>query len=102
SLISEVSGEVDRLMGALATLAKHADRLEAYLQEEDEPAIRRRLERLREVSDDPAVRRVNAEAAAALEEQLNARGQVERHVARFDAQIQHIAATPGALHAQVL
>jgi methionine synthase II (cobalamin-independent) len=102
SPLVEVSAEVDRLMSALADLAKHADRLEADLAEEDEPAIRRRLERLREVSDDPAVGRVNAEAAAALEEQLAARGQVERHVARFDAQIQHIAATLGALHAQVL
>jgi hypothetical protein len=98
----EVSGEVDRLMAALAELAKHADRLEAYLAEEDEAAIRRRLERLREVADDPAVGRVNAEAAAALEEQLEARAQVERHVARFDAQIQHIAASLGAMHAQVL
>jgi hypothetical protein len=98
----EVSAEVDRLMAALAELAKHADRLEAYLAEEDEAAIRRRIERLREVSDDPAVGRVNAEAAAALEEQLAARSQVERHVARFDAQIQHIAASLGAMHAQVL
>ena len=98
----EVSAEVDRLMDALGELAKHADRLEAYLAEEDESAIRRRLERLRAVTDDPAVGRVNAEAAAALEEQLAARGQVERHVARFEAQIQHIAATLGALHAQVL
>ena len=90
----EVSAEVDRLMGALAQLAKNGDRLDAYLAEEDEPSIRRRLEQMRAAG--------NAEAAGAIEEQLAARAQVERHVARFEAQIQHIAATLGAIHAQVL
>ena len=100
--LDDAAAEVDRLMDALAQLARSADRLERYLAEEDEAEIRRRLERLREVRDDPAVARVNADTAAALDEQLRARAQVERHVEHFSAQIQHIAASLGAMHAQVL
>jgi hypothetical protein len=99
----DVEAEVDRLMHALHELARHADRVAVYLDEQDETSLRERLEQLRKPpDDDPAVAAANAQAAAALEEQLAARGQLERRLARFDAQMEHIGATLGAIHAQVL
>lgn len=101
--LADVEAEVDRLMQALHELAAHADRVAVYLEEQDEAPLRDRLDRLRATAgDDPAVASANAQAASALEEQLAARRQLERQLARFDAQLEHIAASLGAIHAQVI
>ena len=72
-----------------------------YLSEQDERAVRARLERLQAAtSDDPSVTNANAQAVAALEEQLAARAQLKHQLARFDAQMEHLAATLGAIHAR--
>jgi hypothetical protein len=39
---------------------------------------------------------------AALQDQLDARAQLSRQLSRFDAQMEHIAATLGAVHAQIV
>jgi hypothetical protein len=101
--LADVSAEVERLMAALNQLARHADRVYAYLDEQAEEPIRSRLDRLRAApAGDASVERANAQAVSALEEQLEARSQLERQVARFDAQMEHLAATLGAIHAQIV
>jgi hypothetical protein len=99
----DVSTEVERLMKALEQLARHADLVYGYLSEQDESSVRARLERLQAAtSEDASVANANAQAIAALEEQLAARAQLERQLSRFDAQMEHLAATLGAIHAQIV
>ena len=101
--LADVSSEVERLMTALEQLARHADVVYGYLSEQDESAVRARLERLQAAtSEDSSVANANAQAVAALEEQLAARAQLERQLSRFDAQMEHLAATLGAIHAQIV
>jgi phage shock protein A len=101
--LADVEAEVDRLMAGVRQLARNADRLAEFLAEEDAPAVRSRLEQARAAtSDDPALARMNADAVAALEEQLAAHEQIERQLARFEAQLQHIGASLGTIHAQIV
>lgn len=101
--LPDVEVEVDRLMNELEKLARQADRVTTYLAEENEAALRRRLERLRRTeSSDPQLNHANAQAAAALEDQLDARAQLSRQLLQFDAQMEHIAATLGVIHAQIV
>lgn len=100
---AEVGDEVSHLMEALDDLAEHANVLYVYLREDDADAVRARLQRLRGLrTGDAAADRANEQAIAALEDQLAARAQIERQLARFDAQIEHIAATLGTIHAQLV
>jgi hypothetical protein len=95
--------EADGLMQALDNLARRADEIYEYLGGEEESTIRERLERLRSVpSGDAAVDGANAQAVVALEEQLAVRDQLGRQLLRFDAQMEHITATLGAINAQVV
>jgi predicted nucleic acid-binding Zn-ribbon protein len=99
----DVATEVDRLMEALEKLAPQADRVTVYLAEEDEQDIRDRLERLRGPgTGDHEADQAKAQAVAALQDQLDARAQLSRQLSRFDAQMEHIAATLGAVHAQIV
>jgi hypothetical protein len=100
---SEIDVEVDRLVSAVDDLAKHANVLQVYLRENDAEEVLARVERLRSArTGDAAADHANAQAIAALEDQLSARVQIERQLARFDAQIEHIAATLGTIHAQLV
>ena len=95
--------EADGLMHALDNLARRADGIYEYLGEEEDEAIRERLERLRgPASGDAAVDGANAQAVVALEEQLAVRDQLRRQLSRFDAQMEHITATLGAINAQIV
>jgi hypothetical protein len=95
--------EADSLMQALDTLARRADGIYEYLGGEEDTAIRERLERLRgSASGDAAVDGANAQAVGALEEQLAVRDQLRRQLSRFDAQMEHITATLGAINAQIV
>jgi hypothetical protein len=101
--LADVESEVERLMYELDKLAHNADRVGTYLAEESDVPLRRRLHRLRRMeSGDPQLDAANAQAAAALEDQLHARGQLARQLSRFDAQMEHIVATLGFIHAQIV
>jgi chromosome segregation ATPase len=103
SSLGDVGPEVDRLMQALESLAARADTVHAYLDGEDADAVEARVAKLRAAtSDDPSVVSMNEQAAAALEDQLVALRQLDRQLSRFDAQMEHIAATLGAIHAQIV
>jgi predicted nucleic acid-binding Zn-ribbon protein len=99
----DVTEEVARLMIGLDKLGQRAQQIQTYLAEQDEQAVRARLHRLRAArSDDQAVDSANEEAAAALEEQLALMAQLERQLSRFDAQMEHAAASLGAVHGQIV
>jgi chromosome segregation ATPase len=101
--LADVANEVDRLMQALEKLAPQADRVAVYLAAEDEQDILDRLVRLRGPgTGDREADQAKAQAAAALQDQLDARAQLSRQLSRFDAQMEHIAATLGAVHAQIV
>jgi hypothetical protein len=101
--LQDVGAEVDGLMSALDGLAARADVVYTYLRGADPAAVEKRVVALRSAaSDDPAVAAMNEQAAVALEDQLTAIRQLQRQVARFDAQMEHIAATLGAIHAQIV
>jgi hypothetical protein len=99
----DVTDEVARLMIGLERLAERAQQIHEYLTGQDEPAMRERLRALRAASTgDAAVDAANAEAAAALAEQLEVTLQLERHLARFDAQMEHAIASLGSIHGQIV
>jgi len=101
--LADVEPEVERLMHQLELLARDADRVAAYLADENETALRSRLDRLHKTqSGDPHVDHANAQAATALHDQLDARAQLARQLAQFDAQMEHITATLGVIHAQIV
>jgi hypothetical protein len=86
----EIEVEVNGLVHELENLARHVDRLSRYLGDEDEAALRARLER------------ANPVVAATLQQQFHARTQLSLRVARFEAQMEQIAATLGLVHVQIL
>jgi hypothetical protein len=96
--------EVEKLVDGYEALAVRAQRLRDYLGDGDEErAARHSLRRLQaEQSADPATAAANAQAIAAIEDQLKARGQLTAQLARVEAQMEHIAATLGTIHAQVV
>ena len=99
----DVTDEVARLMVGLDKLAERAQQIHAYLATQDGPAVRERLHAFRAASTgDAAVDAANAEAAAALEEQLQVTSQLERHLARFDAQMEHAIASLSSIHGQIV
>ncbi|MDP9303817.1 MAG: hypothetical protein M3O92_04845 [Actinomycetota bacterium] len=99
----DVTDEVARLMTGMEKLAQRAQQIHTYLSEQDEKAVRDRLQRLRSAkSGDRAADDANEEAAAALEEQLAVMTQLERQLARFDAQMEHAGASLGAIHGQIV
>jgi hypothetical protein len=86
----EIKGEVKALLHELENLARQVDRLSRYLGGEDEAAFRARLER------------ANPVVAATLQQQFHARTQLSLRVTQFEAQMEHIAATLGLVHAQIM
>ena len=86
----EIEAEVKALVKELEELARHVDRLSRYLGDEDEAALRSRLER------------ANPVVAATLQQQFHARTQLSLRVAQFETQMEHIAATMGLVHAQIM
>jgi hypothetical protein len=99
----DVLDEVARLMVGLEKLAARAQQIQSYLDEQDDAGVRERLRRFRSVDpEDAAVTHASSQAAAALEEQLAVTAELERHLARFDAQMEHAAASLAAIHGQIV
>jgi hypothetical protein len=95
--------EVARLLIGLEKLAVRAQQIHCYLADQDQPTTRQRLRRLRSATaGDAAVQQANEQAALALEEQLAVTAQLEAHLARFDAQMEHAVASLAAIHGQIV
>jgi hypothetical protein len=95
--------EIARLMSGLDDLAGRAQQIYVFLRDQNVHGVNRRLERVRAIdSTDPEVRAASAQAATALEDQLAVTDELERQLLRFDAQLEHIAASLGAIRGQVV
>ena len=95
--------EVRRLMEELRKLAERAQRIDTYLADQDEPAVRRRLQDLVTVDgDDPDVTAASEHARAALNDQLEIVADLRRQLARFHAHMEHIAGSLGTIHGQIV
>jgi uncharacterized protein YoxC/type IV secretory pathway TrbD component len=88
--LPEIEAEVKGLLHELEHLARHVDRLTKYLGDDDESALRARIER------------ANPVVAATLEQQFHARTQLSLRVDQFEAQMEHIAATLGFVRTQIM
>jgi hypothetical protein len=99
----DILDEVARLLVGLEKIASRAQQIQCYLADQDQPATRERLRRLRSATaGDAAVQQAKAQAAVALEEQLAVTAQLEAHLARFDAQMEHAVASLAAIHGQIV
>ncbi|HEY6068202.1 MAG TPA: hypothetical protein VIU81_05850 [Gaiellaceae bacterium] len=99
----DILDEVARLLAGLEKIAGRAQQIQCYLADQDQPATRERLRRLRSATaGDAAVQQAKAQAAVALEEQLAVTAQLEAHLARFDAQLEHAVASLAAIHGQIV
>ena len=99
----DILDEVARLLVGLEKLASRAQQIQCYLADQDQPATRERLRRLRSATaGDAAVQQAKEQAAVALEEQLAVTAQLEAHLARFDAQMEHAVASLAAIHGQIV
>jgi hypothetical protein len=99
----DILDEVARLLVGLEKLATGAQQIQSYLADQDQPATRERLRRLRSATaGDAAVRQAEEQAAVALEDQLAVTAQLEAQLARFDAQMEHAVASLGAIHGQLV
>ena len=95
--LTEIAGEVDRLVRALESTAGRAQTLWDYLSTQDPDRIRARITQL-ERSGDPSV----APVAAALGEQVQALDALAAQLQRFFTQMEHMVASLGSMHAQLL
>ena len=99
----DVLDEVTRLMVGLERLARRAQQIHLYLADQDQTEAASRLQLLRAgAANDPVVAQAHQQAAAALEDQLAVTHELERHLARFDAQMQHAVASLAAIHGQIV
>ena len=95
--LEEVGGEVASLVRAMEGTASRAQTLWEYLATQDAQRIRRRAIQL-EHSRDPAA----APVVTALREQVAALDALNEQLQRFFAQMEHIVASLGTMHAQLL
>ena len=99
----DILDEVARLLVGLEKLASRAQQIQCYLADQDQPATRERLRRLRSATaGDAAVQQAKEQAAVALEEQLAVTAELEAQLARFDAQMEHAVASLAAIHGQIV
>jgi hypothetical protein len=99
----DILDEVARLLVGLEKLASRAQQIRGYLADQDQPATRERLRSLRSpTAGDAAVRQAREQAAVALEEQIAVTAQLEAHLAKFDAQMEHAVASLAAIHGQIV
>jgi hypothetical protein len=98
----EVSGEIDGLMGELDRIAGRAQLIYDYLSSQDAGAIESRLRALRAERSDAGVREARDRAIAALEEQRQVQQQLYDQLERFYAEMEHLAASLGTVHGQLV
>ena len=93
----DVARETDSLMVAMEGIAQRAQRVYAYLATQDQPRIERRLAELRAQGD-----RAPADLVTALDEQVAALGRLRVQLDRFYTAMEHMTASLGTVHAQLV
>lgn len=95
----DLTPEIARLMEGLDKLAGRAQQIYVFLRDQDARSVGERLDRVRAAeSSDPNL----AAAASALEEQLAVADELRRQLSQYDAQMEHIAASLGAIRGQLV
>jgi hypothetical protein len=98
-----VAADVAALTGEMERIARRAQLIWDYRAEERPDETRQRLHELRRQSgggDD--ARRARERAAAALEDRLRAAGALDAELERFVAEMEHLIASLGVVHAQLV
>jgi len=101
---SEVSAEVDTLMGEMERIAGKAQGVHDYLSAQDPAATRQRLRELRSGrrAGEGETTRALERAAEALAERLKVGEELRGELERFFAEMEHLAASLGVVHGQLV
>jgi hypothetical protein len=98
-----VSLEVEGLAGEMERIAVRAQAVSAFLRGHDVEELQTRLAALRtESQGDPAAVRARERAADAIEDQLRVGRALESELERFRAEMEHIIASLGVVHGQLV
>jgi hypothetical protein len=98
----DVSAEIDGLMRDIERIAGRAQQLVSYLADQDEGELKAKLARFQKPNADPGTANALKEAAAAVQEQLNANAALETQRDRFLAELDHLVASLGVVRAQLV
>jgi hypothetical protein len=98
-----VSVEVEGLAGEMERIAGRAQTVSAFLQGHNPRELHRRLSELRIGEQrDPAAARARERAAGAIEDQLRVGQALESELDRFRAEMEHLIASLGVVHGQLV
>lgn len=100
----EVSVEVEGLANEMERIATRAQAVSAFLSAHDPAELRARLAGLRSGADgdDDAAARARERAADAIQEQLRIGETLESELRRFRAEMEHLIASLGVVHGQLV
>jgi hypothetical protein len=100
----EVSVEVDGLAKEMERIATRAQAVTTFLGAHDPTELRARLSGLRAGADgdDDSARRARQRAADAIQEQLRVGEALESELRRFRAEMEHLIASLGVVHGQLV
>ena len=100
----EISVEVDGLTQEMGRIAVRAQTVTVYLQDQDAPGLRQRLAALRadDPTDDAAASAARIRAAEAIDDQLRVGEALESELRRFRAEMEHLIASLGVVHGQLV
>ena len=99
----EVSAEVESLMDDMERMAAGAQMIWDYLSQQQPYEVAQRIRALeREQTGPPEIAHARGRAAEALKGQLRAREVLEGEYAHFRAEMEHLVASLGIVHAQLV
>jgi hypothetical protein len=100
----EISLEVEALAGEMERIAARAQTVSAFLTSHDPAELRLRLKELQRTGrqGDPAAARARERAAGAIQDQLRVGEALESELERFRAEMEHLIASLGVVHGQLV
>jgi hypothetical protein len=102
--LTDVSVEVDALMKETERIAQKAQLVMNYLAQQDADSMERRRRELMRAARDTTgeTRKASERAASAVEEQLRVRDALVSELDRFYAEMEHVVASLGVVHGDVV
>ena len=100
----EISLEVEALAAEMERIAARAQTVSAFLTSHEPAELRVRLKDLRRAAHqgDPAAARARERAAGAIQDQLRVGEALESELERFRAEMEHLIASLGVVHGQLV
>ena len=99
----EITVEVEALAGEMERIAARAQTVSTFLTNHDASELRMRLADLRrDAQGDPETARARERAAGAIQDQLRVGGALESELQRFRAEMEHLIASLGVVHGQLV